>query len=431
MKSRAVLLGGVFALFLLVYLNSHGKGSVSAERDEAAIAFPSPPAEIKPVLRAMKQGDREAAWNAFCVPVGNTTAGEMFEKWLGRAMVKGRTSEASVVAILGKADTSFDRPARDGFVTTQYRLCDERTYSYALIFHFDAQTRRLLDWGVTIGICGFCPHVFAYDGTWRLEGKMLAGCVGRSNEGSDTLLLPRLKTCEGGLRVKLANLAPEVEYLDQVQLGAAALENGEELDLCFDGRPYAWKPARAINSPMYSVGAGEEAFTLRLEPSSSDRVLVIEAFNTSQFEKVMREFVLRKTDRCPDAILRVQLDGEARQVQPVGTKFLRRIVVPIEPRASMVRLKAKEGLWFIRRLWIGSGRSVEGSIRWQSPDHAGGPVGDAKQLLLCADGQRLRLDPNQEVELTFNPMPQDKDSRTSFVLRMTGYYDLLAEVPNR
>jgi hypothetical protein len=389
-----------------------------------------------PFLVALRQGDKQAAIRAhYEKTIGKTFVGDLLDAWLRRALHKGHTTQSEIVALFGPHYLNLDRPERDGLISNEYWLDDYGEFAgFGYAFHFDAKTKRLSSWGyVGLGVCGFCPHVFAGDGQWRLEGKMLAGRIGVSQEGSDTLLLPRLKARDGRLLVKLVNLAPEVEFLDQVQLGAVGLRPGEELDVGFDDRPMIWTPSIQIDAPMRRTSGGRDEYTQRLDHSRAGQVLVIEAFNTSKFQDAMRGYVLGHVDHAPAAALRLEFDtGEVREVNPIGTKFLRRIVIPVEPKARSVQLSAAEGYWFVHRLWVGVGKTVENTIRWESPVSAKGPTPEALTALMRADRERLRLDPSQEVELTFKPKElSDNGNRLGFLLQVTGYYEFLPDVQRK
>jgi len=441
MKSRMVLLVSSFVAFLLVILVSPGAGntwpSAAEDQVEASINLAQPPRLVMPFLVALRQGDERAAISAYFEKIGiGTCVGDLLDAWLKRTLKKGLTTQEEIVTLFGPHFKNLDRPERDGLVSIEYWLNQDKDcfFGFGYAFHFDAKTNRLLSWApVAGGICGFCPHVFADDGQWRLEGKMLAGRIGVPHEGSDTLLLPRLKERNGRLLVKLVNLAPEIEYIDQIQLAAVDLKPGEELDVGFDDRPVIWTPGVQINAPMRRTSGGLDEYIQRLDQSRAGQVLVIEAFNTSKFQDAMRAYVLGHVDHAPAAALRVEFDtGEVREVKPVGTKFLRRIVIPVEPEARLVRLSAGEGFWFVHRLWVGVGKTVENTIRWESPVSAKGPTPEALTALMRADRERLRLDPSQEVELTFKPKElSDNGNRLGFLVRVTGYYEFLPDAQRK
>jgi hypothetical protein len=361
-------------------------------------------------------------------PAGEVTITEYpreykeFQRWFQSPAfgLPGEASFSQVVAILGKRYKNLDRPARDGIRTIEYDLADLGIRSRKwgkdewVILDFDVRTNRLLKKGtreLTFAICGFCPHVFVADTVgWRLEGKMLPGCVGAAAEGTDTLLLPRATVLDGSVRVRLANLAPEIEYLDEALLGAVPLEEGQELDLTDEGKPFAWSLRREL--PTYG-----NAPDFPLVGDGADRVLVLEVRNTSTFETAMREWFLAGGQRV-EATLTVRFDvGPAATVRPVGTKFLRRVVVPVPAGARRVSLDVPGSYWLVRRAWTGTGRCTEDDTVWcpATPDTAG--------LLAARDGQRLRLGPDEAVDLTF-PAPQD-GRRRGYVLRLVGYYEFL------
>ena len=346
------------------------------------------------------------------------TEGNAFERWLQQTLVPGRTTQDEVIGIFGRAHFNLDRPARDGVTSIEYDLRKLGVHSGGryLVFDFN-RGRRLLLWydPAHLSVCGFCPHVFADDGRWRLEGKALSGCVGAEREGTDTLLLPRLTTRDGRLRVRLVNLAPEVEYIDHAALGRVALAAGEELDTDRTGRPFVWVPTREVHRPPLGDA-------VPLGGTGSGRVLVLEVRNTAGFEAVMRAHLLEGAPE-PRASLEAAFDdGSVQVVRPVGTKFLRRVVLPVPRQARGVRLRCAGALWQVPRLWVGRGRDAEATAVWLAVGSASGPVPNAASLLRKCDGQRLRLAPMEAVELTF---PAVKAGRCGFVLRTSGYYDFL------
>jgi hypothetical protein len=143
-----------------------------------------------------------------------------FDLWMAENVVRGWTTRTEIVTWFGKYPQNLDRPRRDGILTMEHLLYGDRTYSGMMaVFDFDPVTSILQDWQLSYCECGYCPPILASDGQWRLEGKMLAGRIGPSREGPDLLLLPRLVPRDQVLRVRLANWAPELEYIDQVWLG--------------------------------------------------------------------------------------------------------------------------------------------------------------------------------------------------------------------
>jgi hypothetical protein len=272
--------------------------------------------------------------------------------WLKDHIVPGRTTQKDVIAIFGRNYFNLDRPNRDGIITIAYDLDKLRVSSSStipaeyLLFDFRKDKRVVYYWFYSQAICGFCPHVFSDDGRWRLEWKMLPGFVGAHCEGSDTLLLPRLYPRWGRLRVKLANLAPEVEYIDQVSLGAVALAPGEELDVDNEGRPIVWNPGRQVFVSPDCTSTPFQKIGIALDGPARPNVLVLEVRNTQTFETAMRAHLLDGVQPVPQAALVIRFDqGRTATVSPVGTKFLRRVVIPVPARArrAHIHVRASSG----------------------------------------------------------------------------------------
>jgi hypothetical protein len=341
---------------------------------------------------------------------------EAFFRWVKQTIVPGRTTRQEIIAIFGHRYVNLDRPRRDSIVTLQYELYNlgvQCLENYYLIFDFDAHNRVLAYSTISLGVCGFCPHIFADDGAWRLEGKLLAGCVSRRREGVDTLLLPRATARGGRVHIQLANLAPEVEFIDQIALGGVPLAAGEELDTDASGRPYVWTPTRALPA------AGPEDRSEALEGGTAGQVLVLEVRNTTAFEKAMRDHLLTGAPEPAGLALALRFDdGPALALPPVGTKFLRRVVVPVPPQAHAVRVPANP-FWTVRRLWAGTGRPAD--ARWCSPADGG----EVANLLRESDGRRLRLGPGEKAVLTFTVPEAAGAARVGYLLRMSGYYEFL------
>lgn len=337
------------------------------------------------------------------------------EKWLKQNVIPGLATRQEIIAIFGHRYVNLDRPRRDGIVTLQYdlRSLGVRGWEEYLLVDFDADQHVLSYCSFSLSVCGFCPHVFADGGAWRLEGKLLAGCVGKEREGVDTLLLPRATTRGGRVRVLLANLAPEVEFIDRVALGCVNLAAGEELDTDVSGRPFTWTPTRAFPD------AREEERCISLDGPAAGRVLVLEVRNTTAFEAAMRGHLLGGGPEPAGTKLALHFDGGAGlALPPVGTKFLRRVVVPVPPGAHAVRVPANP-FWTVRRLWVGVGRAAE--ARWYTPAGSGTNT----DLLREADGRRLRLGPAEKTILTFEVPKPAGPARLGFLLRMSGYYEFL------
>jgi hypothetical protein len=166
-----------------------------------------------------------------------------------------------------------------------------------------------------------------------------------------------------------------------------------------------------------------------LGSSAEARVLVLEVRNTAAFEAAMRQALFGPVERLPAAALQVEV-GEAapREVRPVGTKFLRRVVLPLPPGNGSVRFSAPRDWWLLRRLWVGRVRDMAEGVVWQPPSSVRGPTPDALRLLLAADRQGVRLEPFQEMELEFpEPGPAGGATRWGYVVRMSGYYEFVSD----
>ena len=340
---------------------------------------------------------------------------EAFKTWFARTVSKRKTTRAEVTAILGPHARDLDRPDRDGVKTYQYFLGPPGNTGrwYYLVLDFDASTDVLLDWGISYAICGYCPHVYARDhaGSWRLEGKLLAGCVGKRNAGTDVLVLPRGAWRDADTAVKLVNCAPEVEHLEKPELASVPLRPGEELDVALDGKLAVWRPRKECPVQLRSEGDGRAVARIAVGPEPKPDVVVLELKNTAAFEAAMRRQFLAGGGDLPRACLIVKQDARAaRSVRPVGTKFLRRVVVPLSGKARQIELSAQEGLWFIRRLWFGSLRRHPLRLRWRP----------AREVTQC------RLEPMTYRILRFPP-PEDhgRGQRLGHAIRLHGYYEFL------
>jgi hypothetical protein len=379
--------------------------------------------ELQVILADLWERKDEKTWGR---------AWESFNDWMARNVVRGQTTRAQVLTWFGTEHRDLDRPERDEVQTITYTLFGDWSDGSYLVFDFDPRTGILQDWHTYNAICGFCPHVEAYDGRWRLEGKMLAGRIDPSREGPDTLLLPRLVLHDRKLRICLANWAPETEYLDQVQLGMVPCQRDCEVDVDGDGQIYVWKEACKIEMEPLREGNGSDEWALALGEPVSGRALVLEARNTGEFETAMCRAVFTPCATWPSAELNLHFDdGTRQQLQPVGTKFLRRIVVAVPPSAQTVKIGAPGSMWLVRRAWLGQGRLAQ-DVTWLSASQASGDEADALRLLRARDRHRLVLRPGQEVYLGFvAPLTGAEHSHHRFVLRMWGYYEFLARCTER
>jgi len=343
---------------------------------------------------------------------------KVIRAWLEEHLEKGQTKRNEALALLnrfGRGDDKLpedlDRPKRDNVVTCQYRLWyhDPANWCF-LILHFDATTDLLIDHELSESVCGFCPHVFAYDGRWRLEGKMLAGCVGKAREGCDVLVLPRLTTRD--CRVKIANLAPEVDHITRAELVGIPLLAREELDVDTHGNPVAWVPLREHEVRLRPALQGRLTATIAVRSQPRPDVVVVEVRNTSAFEAAMRERFLRGRPEHRRTGLVVDFgSGRTETVTPVGTKFLRRVVVSAPKVTSQITLIADGGFWSIRRLWTGARRQCQPAPAWVKPCNV----------------ERLRLMPGEEAALEFRlDSPKSDGGRVAYALRIQGHYDFVS-----
>jgi hypothetical protein len=246
---------------------------------------------------------------------------------------------------------------------------------------------------------------------------MLAGAIGPRRERSDTLALPRAQVVRGRVGVKLANWAPEIEHLDKLELGFVEAQPGEQLDCDANGTAYLWRESQVLPSPSPRTETGRDHWSMKFAPVPDPSVLVLELRNTEQFQDLAKRCYAR--DEEPSATLHVE--GATRgEIGPIGTKFFRRVVVPLPANASEIRLHCPAGLWWVRRGWLGSGHPA--SMKWVSPF----PNCEGAAALQARDGDRLRLGPGEEVESTFAlPEQASEDRNIRLALRLFGYYEFV------
>lgn len=342
---------------------------------------------------------------------------EVLRHWVEKRLKNGETTLDEAVRIFGdpmdkeasNGISNLDRPDRDKLISLQFPIPNYHLYTH-LVLHFDPDSKKLIETEVSYAICGFCPHVYAFDGNWRLEGKMLAGCIGSENSGTDTLLLPRLRAENGALRIKVANLAPEIEFVRDLKLASIPLQAGEELDTDSEGNPVVWTPTQEF-AATWENGAV-------MAPAAGSQVLVLEVKNSAEFETAMRRVFLDGQEESRETNLSIHFDNRTvTQVRPVGTKLLRRVVVEIPPGATQARIVAEGDFWSMRRFWTGAKGNPERTTAWSTSSPQGS----------------ITLHPMEEQVLEF-PAPAEllpAGWRWAYALRMSGYYDFVPEIPTQ
>jgi hypothetical protein len=374
--------------------------------------------------------------------------------WMKQHLVPGRTTLGEVRQLFGADCFDLDRPDREDILTIQYSLNEVSGKKLVLDFTCDRVARfgdfrqwfglpdlaflfrppasapvlfPLLNAEIGYSICGFCPHILVEDGRWRLEGKMLPGAIGPRRESQDTLVLPRARPRQGKVRVRLANWAPEFEQIDQVELGVVSGREGQQVDVDARGEPYLWVPESGVALDPPEVHGGCDHWSIRRQAAASPSVLVLELRNTETFQNATCRAVREKAPALPDAALAVEFDGGGQTLPAVGTKFFRRVVIPLPPGTEEVRLSGPAGLWWVRRAWIGQGGPAA-AVRWFVPTAVHGP-GASSELVAARDQRRLCLRREEQADLTF-AIPAGAAAaaeRQLFLLRLSGYYDFTAE----
>jgi hypothetical protein len=382
---------------------------------------------------------------------GKPAAEAHLRAWMNDNVPAGKATLEEVRQLFGDNYVNLDRPDRDDVLTMQYSVDDVGGKKLILDFTepkpHDPQADLFVRYfpglaevykkdarlhGISFGqsICGFCPHILVDDGNWRLEGKMLAGAIGAGRESDDTLVLPRAQARNGKVKLRLANWAPEVEQIDQVQLGVVVGQPGEQLDVDRNGQPHLWQQSQNLVVESPRTTGDRDNWHLELQHVNESRVLVLELRNTESFEKTMRAAIRKGGEQLPDAELTLHFDGNSTTINPVGTKFLRRVLIPLPAGTSHVDLACPAGMWWVRRAWLGQGHPAS-IVHWLSPTEATGPE-DALSLLHACDRARLQLTEREETQLTFTLPSTIKSAQHLFyVLRMHGYYEFDREAIER
>lgn len=352
-------------------------------------------------------------------------AQDAIHEWMEKHTAIGVMTGRQLCVLFGAESMNLDRPERDQIETIQFEIGGDKANLVYIVCDLDPATQTLLRWQISRAICGFCPHVLAHDGRWRLEGKMLAGRVGAHRAGVDTLVLPRLTAGRDGLAIQIANWAPEIEHIDEVRLGTVALERDEALDVDFDGTPFVWTARREV--PVAAPRSGAGPIVIECNQTVGENLIVLEVRNTAEFESAMRSYYLAGGPLPQGMALDlVPNTGERLALAPVGTKFFRRIVVPFRDDVSRVTIDVANPLWFVRRMWIGSGRLAD-DVHWQAASHVSRADGSLRQTRPQWNGEAIELQPGDEMTLTFpTPTSPSGSSRPAYLLRMHGYYEFLS-----
>ena len=98
-----------------------------------------------------------------------------------------------------------------------------------------------------------------------------------------------------------------------------------------------------------------------------------------------------------------------KEIQPVGTKFLRRIVVAVPEQTTRVTLRAEGDFWYTRRMWFGTYGSYDNETVWQKP----------------VDAHPICLSPMEDAVLEFPSQDNGvgPTKRVGYALRIRGWYD--------
>src|SRR5262249_50291575 len=155
------------------------------------------------------------------------------------------------------------------------------------------------------------------------------------------------------------------------ELGAVAAEYGQELDVDCRNKLYVWRSTKAIAMPSPEVRAGRDQWRIPFDSDRRPSVIVLELRNTEKFQNDMRK---AHRDEIPElnAFLDVAGSSERVVVAPVGTKFFRRVVIPLAAGAREVQLSGPAGMWWVRRAWLGQGQPAH--VTWLAPVACNGPA---------------------------------------------------------
>ncbi|HEY3356818.1 MAG TPA: hypothetical protein VGQ83_26440 [Polyangia bacterium] len=323
--------------------------------------------------------------------------------------------------------------------------------------------------------------------SYRLDADPLSGALFAGGESDDLDRLEHLAPTAGEYRLRVVNELEEIDHIDRVALLVADHPAGEEVlptpagDLVrvagaappLDardgrGRDVLAQVRRADDDGFVSRaadfaadGAAEprERLTLRFaRPAGDGRVLLVlrtrsTAFAADAFARYLAEmgpgtaWLMRWAqdashynyrDRLRDEVERLGLalkvavkDGErwtpAATVRPIGPAVLRSIAVPLTlppgDGAVEIRLDTAPLFWELDEARLGPAPSAPVQPLVLRPVAAHGGGRDLTRALAEPDGDRVRLDRGQLVELRF-AVPPPADTARTVVLAMRGYYEL-------
>jgi hypothetical protein len=194
-------------------------------------------------------------------------------------------------------------------------------------------------------------------------------------------------------------------------LAGVALDDRQHLDVSVSGDLVVWRQQAEIPLAPPPAVNGVSELTVDIDPESEDDVLVLELRNTSAFEDEMRRVFLDGKPEDKKTTLTVSFQGgRSVEIKPVGTKFLRRVVVPLPRRTRSVTLRSPGDFWFTRRLWIGKEIKQKHPPMWRKPTNA----------------QAIGLSPMESAVLKFSVRSDESSAkRMGYVLRIQGYYDFV------
>jgi hypothetical protein len=184
-----------------------------------------------------------------------------------------------------------------------------------------------------------------------------------------------------------------------------------------------------MNVPRERVTEGTQELVAEANREAGENLIVLEIRNTGEFESDMRRYFLDNGPLPVGTELRIVFDNGCEQAIPaVGTKFFRRIVVPLPSGVRSARVFVPGRMWWVKRGWLGRGQPAP--VVWQPPFEARAENLQARRILDPTDGGEFILNPAEQVDLVFRvPRLSPPSVRQGYVLRMRGYYEFLPSHP--